>query len=101
MKGVAVMKTPKGFFTYFHHEDVICALTDEEAGRLYKALIHYGTTGELPDFSSEPAAKIAFAVFRSEIDFNFEKYREVCEKRSEIAKIREAEKRARRLIEHI
>ena len=94
------MKTPKGFFTYFHHEAVLEALTDAQAGRVYKALLRYGSTGELPDFSSDPASNVAFTLFRGEMEYNFERYREICENRSEAAKIREAAKRAQRLIEH-
>jgi hypothetical protein len=77
------MKTPKGFFTYFHHAEVLDALTDEQAGRLYKALLRYGHTGEVADFSGDAAAEIAYILFKSEIDFNFERYAETCEMRSE------------------
>ena len=77
------MSEPKGFFTYFHHEAVLNTLSDAEAGRLYKALLHYGSTGELPDYSGEAALNVAFTLFRTEIDYNFIRYREICEKRSE------------------
>ncbi len=90
------MKTPKGFFTYFHHAAVLDELSDAQAGQLYKALLHYGSTGELPDFSGDMGATVAFALFKTEIDFNFERYQEICEKRSEAAREREAKKRAER-----
>lgn len=90
------MKTPKGFFTYFHHEEVLGALSDAQAGRLYKALLHYGNTGEIPDFYDDAGLSVAFTLFRVEIDYNFERYQEICEKRSEIAKVREAKKRERK-----
>lgn len=80
------MKTPKGFFTYFHHEAVLETLSDSQAGRLYKALLHYGSTGELPDFSGEAGLNVAFALFRTEIDYNFERYQEICQRRSEAGK---------------
>lgn len=80
------MKTPKGFFTYFHHDVVLDALSDEQAGRLYKALLHYGSTGELSDFSDDCALNIAFTLFRTEIDHNFERYREISEARSKAGK---------------
>lgn len=80
------MKTPKGFFTYFHHEAVLRALTDRDAGRLYKDLLHYGNTGELPDYGDNTGLNVAFTLFRTEIDYNFDRYREICDARSEAGK---------------
>ncbi|MBQ3330067.1 MAG: hypothetical protein IJG87_02690 [Ruminococcus sp.] len=87
------MKKPKGFFTYFHHSALIRHLTDEQAGRLYKALLLYGDEGTEPDFSDDQTCALAFIVLKGEIDLNFEKYAEVCENRSKAAKEREAKKR--------
>ena len=87
------MKKPKGFFTYFHHSALIDHLTDEQAGRLYKALLLYGDEEIEPDFSDDRTCALAFIVFKEEIDLNFEKYAEVCENRSKAAKEREAKKR--------
>lgn len=89
------MSEPKGFFTYFHHAPILDALSDEQAGQLYKALLYYGSTGEEP-YWDDPALEIAFTAFRIEIDYNFERYREICAKRSDAAKEREARKRAKR-----
>ena len=80
------MKKPKGFFTYFHLYNVIDKLTDAQAGRLYKALMRYGDTGELTDFSDDLALDMAYTLMRGEIDVNFERYQEICEKRSEAGK---------------
>ena len=77
------MKTPKGFFTYFHHAEVLEMLSDEQAGRLYKALMRYGNTGEESDFGSDNALGVMFALFKKEIDYNFERYAEICEMRRE------------------
>ena len=82
------MKKPKGFFTYFHHAEVLEALTDEEAGRVYKALMRYGQNGELPDFEDNKTCQIAFTLFRVEVDVNFERYRGICEKRVKAAQQR-------------
>lgn len=89
------MKTPKGFFTYFHHEAVLETLSDEQAGRLYKSLLRYGNTGELPDFT-ESGLNVAFTLFRTEIDYNFDRYQEICEARSKAATEREAKKREKK-----
>ena len=80
------MKKPKGFFTYFHLNTVIEKLSDAQAGRLYKALMRYGDTGELTDFSDDLAIDMAYTLMKGEIDVNFERYNEICEKRSEAGK---------------
>ena len=83
MKELICMKKPKGFFTYFHHSALLNHLTDEQAGRLYKALLLYGDEDEETDFSDDQSCALAFIILRGEIDLNFQKYAEVCEKRSE------------------
>ena len=80
------MKKPKGFFTYFHLSSIIEKLSDAQAGKLYKALMRYGDTGELTDFSDDPACDIAYTLMKGEIDINFERYNEICEIRSEAGK---------------
>ena len=81
------MKKPKGFFTYLHHSSVVDKLSDEQAGRLYKALLNYGDTGELSEFPDDQTLDIVYTVLRAEIDVNFERYNEVCLKRSEAGKL--------------
>lgn len=87
------MKKPKGFFTYFHLSDMIELLSNEQAGRLYKALLRYGDTGELPDLSDDLPLNMAFSLMKKEIDVNVERYNAVCENRSKAAKERETKKR--------
>ena len=81
-----LMTKPAGFFTYFHHSALINHLTDEQAGRLYKALLMYGDEGELPDLDDDQACTLAFIILKGEIDRNFERYAETCEKRREAGK---------------
>ena len=80
------MKTPKGFFTYFHHADTLEMLSDEQAGRLYKALMRYGNTGEEMDCGDDCALGVMFSLFKKEIDYNFERYNEICDIRREAGK---------------
>ena len=89
-----MMKKPKGFFTYFHLSGVIEKLSDDQAGRLYKALMRYGDTGEVADFGDDLACDMAFTLMRGEIDVNFERYNEICENRRIAALEREERKRA-------
>ena len=80
------MKTPKGFFTYFHHAEPLEMLSDVQAGQLYKALMRYGNTGEEADFGGDCALDVMFSLFKKEIDYNFERYNEICEMRREAGK---------------
>lgn len=80
------MKTPKGFFTYFHHAEPLEMLSDIQAGQLYKALMRYGNTGEEADFGGDCALGVMFSLFKKEIDYNFERYNEICEMRREAGK---------------
>lgn len=88
------MKKPKGFFTYFHHSAMINHLTDEQAGRLYKALLRYGDSDEVTDMTDDQSCTLAFIILKGEIDLNFERYAETCENKSKAAKAREEKKRA-------
>jgi len=87
------MKKPAGFFTYFHHSALIDHLTDEQAGRLYKALMRYGDEDIESDLSDDQSCMLAFIIFKNDIDRNFERYAEACENKSRAAKLREAKKR--------
>lgn len=89
------MKKPKGFFTYFHHSAMVNHLTDEQAGRIYKALLKYGDEDIETDFEDDHTCALAFIVLKGEVDLNFERYAEACENRSKAAKESEAKKRKR------
>lgn len=86
------MKKPKGLFTYYQHAKVIDEFTDEEAGKLYKALLRYGLTQELPEFDSDRTLRVVFGILKSDIDENCERYRKVCENRQKAAMERERRK---------
>ena len=87
------MKKPKGFFTYFHHSAMINHLSDEQAGRLYKALVLYGDENKETDFDDDQTCALAFIILKGEVDLNFEHYAETCENKSKAAKKREAKRR--------
>ena len=87
------MKKPKGFFVYFHHANIVGMLSDVQAGRLIKALMAYGDTGEIADFPDDGMLNVTYALFKDEIDLNFEKYNEICKKNKEIAVQRENSKK--------
>lgn len=65
----------KSFQVYKEWEDIVEALgSDEEAGRLFKALFAYASRGEEPDFSG--ALKIAFLVMSQQFERDGVKWEE-------------------------
>lgn len=64
-----------------HTDDSECieALTDEQAGKLFKALMSYSKDGVAPELSGAEA--MAFLFMKKQLDRDNEKYRETCEKR--------------------
>ena len=80
------MKKPAGFFTYFHHSAMINHLTDEQAGRVYKALLLYGDENIETDFDDDQTCALAFIILKGEVDRNFERYSEMCERNRENGK---------------
>lgn len=77
---------PKSFNVYLDYIENIEALTDEEAGQLFRALLVYTNTDEVPEMSS--IVKVAFTPMRKQIDVEFEHYRMKSEANSENARKR-------------
>ena len=77
------MAQPKAFYSYMENEEKLNMLSDEQAGRLYKALYAYSRTGEKPDLSDDPLLAYAFADFVIDIDRDRERFSNTCERRAE------------------
>lgn len=60
------MSERKGFMLYHSNEVVLDSLSDADAGKLTKALMHYITTGEMPKL--EGALYAVFLMMYSQID---------------------------------
>lgn len=73
----------KSFLVYYDNEIIVCRLSDDEAGKLFKSLFPYGREQIKPDFESSPALAMAFDVLSMAIDRDTEKYKERCEKNRE------------------
>lgn len=74
----------KTFLLHAEAAPQIDLLSDEEAGRLFKALFHYVADGEELVTNNRVLA-MTFAVFKAQIDRGATKYEEVCQKRREAA----------------
>ena len=80
------MKEKKGFVLYKDQKDVIDDLTDEEAGKLIKAIYEYETTGELPEL--DRMLQLVVKPFVSTLKRDKVKYNEKCQKNKENAEKR-------------
>ena len=75
--------TKKSFLVYYDNEVIVCRLSDDEAGKLFKSLFPYGRERIKPNFESSPALAMAFDVLALAIDRSDEKYERRCEKNRE------------------
>ena len=58
-------------------------LTNEQAGRLFKAILSYVNEEPVTEIEGDPAIKMAFKVLKTQIDRDAEKYDEICKRRRE------------------
>lgn len=72
------------FIFYEEYEQPLSMLNDVERGQLLMALIRYSKDGTIPDIS--PAANMAFAFIKAQMDRDTDKYNETVRKRSEAGK---------------
>lgn len=79
MSDTAEPTIPKYFYCYLDNETILKHLSDEQAGKLWKMLFAYTNRGEKIDIN-DPIILMAFDVMIQQIDRDFEKYREKCEK---------------------
>ena len=72
------------FLIYLDYQEQFDLLTDEEAGRLIKAIIKYEKTGEIPKLDG--MLKMAFSFIKTQLDRDRKKWKEEKQKRSEAGK---------------
>ncbi len=75
------MDKKNSFILYNDYHRHINRLSDEDAGRLFKAIFVYSMTGEVPPLSD--SADMAFSFIQAQLDRDREKFAEVCRRRSE------------------
>ena len=80
-------KGKKGFLIFHDQETVVQELSDENAGRILKALFRYSADSEETHFK-EPEVRMAYKIFCASLDRNAEEYQAICDKRSASAKKR-------------
>ena len=80
-----------GFMIYFDIAPALYKLTDEEAGKLFKAIMDYATSGNVHELDG--ICGFAFEVIRPRIDRDKGAYEEKCRKSSYSTYVRECKKR--------
>ena len=73
------------FVLYCDWEDIIEDLTDEEVGKLFKAIFAYVNHDSIEKFDGRSGLGVAFKTIRKQIDVNRKKYEQVVEKRKKAA----------------
>lgn len=79
------MAEKKSFMVYLDNEKHLKMLSDEQAGKLFRALLRFAKSGEEPDFTDGMLA-MAFSFMSAQIERDMLKYEETCRRRSENGK---------------
>lgn len=73
------MSDKKSFLLYLDYQNHFSVLSDEELGKLIRAVFAYESERTEPDFTSSPALSISFSFIRSQLDRDREEYEKRCE----------------------
>lgn len=84
-------KERQGFVVYHSVREPLKELTDEQCGRLFRALLDYSERGIIPSLG-DPATQMAFAFMRAKVDEGIAEYERARNQRSDAGKA-SAEKR--------
>ena len=76
------MASKKGVVMYYDILEQLEDFTDEQFGKITRAIINYDKTGEIPEFD-DSSLKVAFKILKPTLDRNKQEYEAICEKRRE------------------
>ena len=85
------MTEAKGFVMYSDYRQHMEIMEDSDCGRLFKAILAYADNGDVIELDG--MAKMAFSFIKAQMDRDFEKYADRCERNRAIAAERENKKR--------
>ena len=74
------MASKKGVVMYYDILEQLEDFTDEQFGKITRAIIKYDKTGEVPEFD-DPSLKVVFKFMKPTLDRNKQEYEAICEKR--------------------
>ena len=78
----------KSFIIYKEWEECVDELSDEDAGKLFKALFDFASRGE--ELKLKDCAKFTFMFMKSALERDGKKWEKVCKARSDAAKAKRA-----------
>lgn len=78
----------KSFMSYVSDRIFIDRLTDDQAGKLHKAVYAYQDEGTIPDFKNDDMLQMCFELMKNHFDNDAKKYEERCRKNAENVKKR-------------
>lgn len=73
------MSDKKSFLLYLDYQTHFSVLSDEDLGKLIRAVFVYESERTEPDFSRSPALSISFSFVKSQLDRDREEYEKRCE----------------------
>lgn len=79
------MQNKNSFVLYAEYRQHLDLLTDEECGRLFKAIMDFAATGNVPTLQG--AERMAFSFIQAQMERDNQKYEETRKKRSEAGKL--------------
>lgn len=62
---------------------IVEELTDEQAGKLFRAILSYINEEPVTEIQGDPVVSMAYKVIKNQIDRDAEKYAQICERRRE------------------
>lgn len=71
-----------GVMIYFGDAELLAALSDDDRGRMFQAIIDYSRDGVLPDFSADAGLAGLWIVFKRAVDADSKRYADICAKKS-------------------
>lgn len=69
------------FVVYHNYRDTLEDLTDEQVGKLFRAIFDYEIDGNEPSFSG--VLNVAFKFIKKDLDINLNKYENICKRNRE------------------
>lgn len=79
------MPRKTSFVMYCENLEQVSLLSDTQAGKLFKALMRYVESGDIPEFG-DGLLQMAFSFMSAQIRRDLEKWDETCQIRSEVGK---------------
>ena len=82
--------SPPGVMLYYDLLPCLSAFSDQDLGKLFRAILQYRTPGDSPDFSDHIGLTVAWSFIRPRIERDVQQYNEKVRKARYAAYAREA-----------